>query len=160
MNSKQSHQLAMAVFPYWPMVLLGFPIYRKLMPTLPIPIPFYANCIIGYIFLLFSLIYGILIALILRPFGISGICIWSAGRLNAWLLTSITGLQVCVVEGKGRLQLRNVVFVVNHQTEFDVFILGALVPKNCTLTVKSTLRGVPFLGWFCTLHAPEYIVCL
>merc|ERR1711939_705192 len=52
---------------------------------------------------------------------------------------------------------RPAVFIVNHQTELDVLLLGWIWPKHCSVTAKKSLRNVPFLGWFMTLSGTVFI---
>ncbi|KAF1814409.1 hypothetical protein P152DRAFT_386477, partial [Eremomyces bilateralis CBS 781.70] len=49
------------------------------------------------------------------------------------------------------------VFVANHLTEFDIYILSCGFPKYCTITVKAELKTVPLLGWNLVLHDALFI---
>jgi len=52
---------------------------------------------------------------------------------------------------------RPAVFIGNHQTELDVLMLGCIFPKYCSITAKSSLRNMPFLGWFMSLSGSVFI---
>ena len=52
---------------------------------------------------------------------------------------------------------RPAVFILNHQTELDVLLLGWIWPKHCSVTAKKSLAKVPFLGWFMTLSGTIFI---
>jgi len=52
---------------------------------------------------------------------------------------------------------RPAIFIGNHQTELDVLVLGYIFPKYCSVTAKSSLRNVPFLGWFMSLSGSVFI---
>ncbi|MCJ1449368.1 MAG: 1-acyl-sn-glycerol-3-phosphate acyltransferase beta [Stictis urceolatum] len=68
-----------------------------------------------------------------------------------------TGVQFEIVLGEEHLLTRPAVFVGNHQTALDVLLLGTIFPKYCSVTAKSSLKRVPFLGWFMALSGTVFI---
>jgi hypothetical protein len=56
------------------------------------------------------------------------------------------------------LRLKIVGSVVNHEAKLDIFILGTIVPKYCTLKVKSSLIMASVLGIFYRSHVLDYTV--
>lgn len=40
--------------------------------------------------------------------------------------------------------------LMGYYRELDVLMLGAVMPKYCSVTAKRSLSYVPFLGWFST----------
>ena len=43
----------------------------------------------------------------------------------------------------------------NVRSEMDVLMLGCVFPKYTSVTAKKSLKWVPFLGWFSTLHRSD-----
>lgn len=43
------------------------------------------------------------------------------------------------------------VYIMNHQSELDLFLLSKLMPMHCSITAKSELKNYPFLGWYLAL---------
>jgi lysophosphatidate acyltransferase len=119
---------------------------------------FYAFSITGVVLLLSSAAYGVFASIALRACGYGGMSQWAAGRVFKWAMWYTTGVWFNItgsmkrgeggVSGEDALDMRPVVFVGNHQTELDVLMLGCMFPKYCSVTAKSSLRWLPFLGWF------------
>ena len=68
-----------------------------------------------------------------------------------------TGVRFEIVEGQEYLKTRPCVLIGNHQSELDVLLLGAIFPKYCSVTAKSSLKKIPFLGWFMALSGTVFI---
>lgn len=104
--------------------------------------------------------YGVIASIVLRCIGYGGLSQWTVARAfkwSMWLLTGVTfDVQGSMKRGEGGLNgedglaTRPAVFVGNHQTELDVLMLGCVFPKYTSVTAKSSLKWVPFLGWFST----------
>lgn len=84
---------------------------------------------------------------------------WTAGKSFVWVCRYTIGVRFVIPEeGKKILNAkRPYVIVANHQTELDVLLLGSIWPQYCSVTAKSSLRNVPFLGWFMTLSGSVFI---
>jgi lysophosphatidate acyltransferase len=39
-------------------------------------------------------------------------------------------------------------------SELDILMLGCMFPQYCSVTAKSSLKYIPFLGWFSTSSLP------
>lgn len=119
---------------------------------------FGARCLASYISMLVSAAYGVFASIALSLAGYRGIAQWTTGRAFKWLMLATTGVSFEVLDPNGYLdKTRPAVFVGNHQTELDVLMLGAIFPKYCSVTAKSSLKKVPFLGWFMTLSGSVFI---
>jgi lysophosphatidate acyltransferase len=119
---------------------------------------FVARALAAYITALISSLYGVFVALALRPFGLSGLAQWAVARSYKYLMLWTTGVTFEVEDPHGYLDsVRPAVFVGNHQTELDVLMLGCMFPKFCSVTAKASLRRVPFLGWFMALSGTVFL---
>lgn len=95
-------------------------------------------------------ILGLTICL-LRPFNADNTRI--LGRVYHWGIARFAGLKLKVI---GREKLQNiegpVVFISNHQNNFDAFVIGGFVPKKTVSIGKKVIRLFPFFGqiyWLC-----------
>lgn len=52
-----------------------------------------------------------------------------------------------------------VVFIGNYQIEFDVFMLGCMFFKYCSVIVKLSLKYLFFFGWFMRFSGFIFIDC-
>ena len=68
-----------------------------------------------------------------------------------------TGVRFEIVEGEEYLNTRPCVIIGNHQSELDVLLLGTVFPPFCSVTAKSSLKKVPFLGQFMALSGTVFI---
>lgn len=119
---------------------------------------FVARCLASYISLVISALYGALVSIALSCVGQRQIAQWTTGRMFKYTMAATTGVTFEVIDPKGHLEkVRPAVFVGNHQTELDVLMLGCMFPKYCSVTAKSSLKKLPFLGWFMTLSGSVFI---
>lgn len=118
---------------------------------------FYARLLSSYGSLVLCAIYGVLASITLRLVGNYRISQWATARAFQFTMAFTTGIRFEVVEGKEYLDTRPCVLVGNHQSELDVLLLGAIFPKYCSVTAKSSLARVPFLGWFMALSGTVFI---
>lgn len=136
-----------------------FALYTYL-PNPPPIIGFIARVLSGYMTLIVSSTYGTIASAILKPLGLHyKYAQWTTARCFKLLGTLTMGVKFDILDN-GRQILdsnRPAVFVVNHQTELDVLLLGAIWPLHCSVTAKKSLRNIPFLGWFMTLSGAVFI---
>lgn len=119
---------------------------------------FGARLLASYISLIICALYGVLASIVLRLAGNGQIAQWATARGFKYVMAATTGVTFNVVDPKGHLDsVRPAVFIGNHQTELDVLMLGCMFPKYCSVTAKSSLKKVPFLGWFMTLSGSIFI---
>lgn len=119
---------------------------------------FGARCLASYVSMVIAAGYGVFASIALSLAGYRGIAQWTTGRAFKWLMAATTGVSFEVLDPNGYLdKMRPAVFVGNHQTELDVLMLGTIFPKYCSVTAKSSLKKMPFLGWFMTLSGSVFI---
>lgn len=136
-----------------------FALYAYL-PNPPPLIGFIARVLSAYLTLIVSASYGTLASGILKLLGLQyKYAQWTTARCFKWLGAITMGVKFDILDN-GRQILdsnRPVVFILNHQTELDVLLLGSIWPLHCSVTAKKSLRNVPFLGWFMTLSGSVFI---
>lgn len=119
---------------------------------------FVARALASYICLLLSAVFGVLASIVFTLIGMQGISQWATARCFGFLMRLSTGIVFEVDDPKDILgTTRPAVFIGNHQTELDVLMLGAMFPKWCSVTAKSDLKHIPFLGWFMRLSGSVFI---
>ncbi|EFE35989.1 uncharacterized protein ARB_04925 [Trichophyton benhamiae CBS 112371] len=118
---------------------------------------FFARCLAAYASLLFCAAYGVLASICLRIAGRGQISQWTVARAFKWSMWLTTGVHFDIIQGQKYLSTRPAVFLVNHQTELDVLLLGAVLPQYSAVTAKRSLARVPLLGWFMTLSGTVFI---
>lgn len=82
---------------------------------------------------------------------------WAVARAFHYTMALTTGVRFEIVEGQEYLKTRPCVLIGNHQSELDVLLLGAIFPPYCAVTAKSSLKLIPFLGWFMALSGTVFI---
>jgi len=64
------------------------------------------------------------------------------------------------IEVEGEEHIRNVgsaVYIGNHQSMLDLFFLGAMFPKQCSIMAKKELQWLPILGQWMTLSGAVFV---
>ncbi|KAJ9645805.1 1-acylglycerol-3-phosphate O-acyltransferase [Coniosporium apollinis] len=117
---------------------------------------FYARLLASWFCLLLCATYGVIASLFLRLVGRGGLSQWTVARAFKWSMYATTGVWF-TIEGEEHLQTRPAVFVGNHQTELDVAALGHIFAPYTSVTAKSSLKYIPFLGWFMVLSKSVFI---
>ena len=93
--------------------------------------------------------YGTIASAILSLAGYGGLGQYTTARAFKWCMLLFTGVWFEIEDENDYLgKTRPAVLVGNHQTELDVLMLGAVFPKWCSVTAKSSLKYWPVLGWF------------
>jgi len=119
---------------------------------------FFARLLASYICLILAASYGAVVSIIFRAFGYGRSSQWAAARFFKYIMLLTTGVSFKVEDPNNYLgTIRPAVFIGNHQTELDVLMLGAIFPKHCSVTAKSSLRNTPVLGWFMSLSYSVFI---
>jgi lysophosphatidate acyltransferase len=130
------------------------------LPRPPQILGFMARSMSAYISLIACAAYGTVASAILRIFGLHfTYAQWTTAKSFKHLGLYTMGIKFDILDNGEEIlnNTRPAVFVVNHQTELDVLLLGWIWPKNCSVTAKKSLRNVPFLGWYMTLSGTIYI---
>lgn len=119
---------------------------------------FFARIIASYICLVICAVYGILTSLVLRPLGRHRSVQYLTARAFKLTMYLFAGVRFEIVSGKQYLKERRpCVIIGNHQSELDVLFLGTIFPPYTSVTAKSSLKWVPFLGWFMALSGTVFI---
>jgi lysophosphatidate acyltransferase len=119
---------------------------------------FFARLLSAYACLIACAIYGILASIVLRPFRRHRIAQYLTARAFKLTMYLATGVRFQFVSGKEYLDARRpCVIISNHQSELDVLLLGTVFPPYTSVTAKSSLKRVPFLGWFMALSGTVFI---
>jgi len=109
---------------------------------------YYARMLVSVFCLFLCAFYGTCASLFNRAIGQQGLSQWTTARCFKHTMGYLAGVWFDIVEGEEHLSTRPMVLIGNHQTELDVLMLGAIFPKYTSVTAKSSLKWVPFLGWF------------
>ncbi|KAK3990175.1 hypothetical protein QBC44DRAFT_239716 [Cladorrhinum sp. PSN332] len=119
---------------------------------------FVARALASYFSLIASSFFGVWSSTFLSIIGYGGLSQWACGRSFKLFMKLSTGVSFSLEDPKNYINTtRPAVFVGNHQTELDVLMLGSIFPKWCSVTAKSSLKNVPFLGWFMWLSGSIFI---
>lgn len=117
---------------------------------------YYARSFLAGFVLFISAMYGTIASIILNIIGKGRLCQWATARFHYNLMKCIMGVEVEIINPE-RLNNAPCIFVSNHQSTFDIFMLGALFPKGCTVTAKKSLKYIPFLGWFMSVSGTYFL---
>lgn len=119
---------------------------------------FVARSLAIYLTFLACAVYGVVASVTLTLLGHQQISQWTTARAFKYSARLTTGIEF-VVDDPNRVldKTRPAVFLGNHQTELDVLMLGAMFPKYCSVTAKSSLKHIPFIGWFMSLSGSIFI---
>lgn len=91
--------------------------------------------------------FSFLLFLIDFPLRLRGRLVHSGAVLLYKLIVFCSGVRLDV-RGKEHLQRREPrIIVANHQSHFDIVLLGALVPEPFKYISKKEHYSVPFMGW-------------
>ncbi|OAP59051.1 hypothetical protein AYL99_06349 [Fonsecaea erecta] len=144
---------------YFVTMLSCFALYTYL-PKPPRILGFVARSMAAYISLIACAAYGTISSAILRVLGLHfAYAQWTTAKAFKNLCAYTVGVKFDVLDNGYEIlnNTRPAVFIVNHQTELDVLLLGWIWPKYCSVTAKKSLRNVPFLGWFMALSGTVFI---
>lgn len=142
--------------------LVGYTALTVALYMLSLAVPraaFVARLLASYISLVICALYGVFVSIFMRiTTGNAQSAQWAVARAFKLLAYLTTGVTFELVDPKGHLEkVRPAVFISNHQTELDVVMLGATLPKHCSVTAKSSLKKTPVLGWFMSLSGSVFI---
>ncbi|EOO04080.1 putative 1-acyl-sn-glycerol-3-phosphate acyltransferase beta protein [Phaeoacremonium minimum UCRPA7] len=137
---------------------LGLTVFFYMLSLVSTKAGFVARLLAAYISMIITALAGVFISIAFRLFGDASNSQWATGRVFEYIMALTTGVRFKIVDPKGHLErTRPAVFVGNHQTELDVLMLGIIFPKHTSVTAKSSLKRMPFLGWFMTLSNSIFI---
>lgn len=120
------------------------------------PLQFYVRLTVYVLLIAVVALYGVISSAFLTLIGKQGLSQWNVARVFYFLCSRVLGLEVEVIN-PAPLETRPAVFVSNHQSELDIFMLGRMFPKWTSVTGKKALKYYPFLGWFMTMSGSVFI---
>ncbi|KAL9636418.1 MAG: hypothetical protein Q9164_002838 [Protoblastenia rupestris] len=139
-------------------ILLTLALYTMSLLSLSTPrTTFYARTLAAYGTLIFCALYGVLASLLLRCLGHHRMSQYATARSFKWTMRYTTNIRFEIISGAQHLNTRPCVIIGNHQSALDILLLGVVWPLYCSVTAKSSLRYVPFLGWFMALSGTVFI---
>ncbi|KAK9451683.1 uncharacterized protein V1518DRAFT_409248 [Limtongia smithiae] len=121
------------------------------------PLQFWGRFFLCFLSMCVCATYGVIASIVLSLLGKRSLSQWTAGRAFYILTSRIIGLRVEMQNEEVLTSTRPGIIIGNHQSEMDVLILGRIFPKFCSVTAKSSLRFVPFLGWFMLISGTVFI---
>ena len=69
------------------------------------------------------------------------------GRTLAWGILRAAGVKLEVLGEENLTQYQPCIFVINHQSGFDIGVLGQIIPKKTLIIGKKELIWIPFFGF-------------
>ncbi|KAG5931645.1 hypothetical protein E4U53_001666 [Claviceps sorghi] len=151
----------MSLVDYAVKVLVGYVAITVLFYMASLVVPkagFVARALASYLSMLVCTTFGVFASILFTLLGKQGISQWATGRAFHYTMALTTGIVFDIDDPENILgTTRPAVFIGNHQTELDVLMLGRLFPKWCSVTAKSDLKKIPFLGWFMRLSGSIFI---
>ncbi|EGV66466.1 1-acylglycerol-3-phosphate O-acyltransferase [Yamadazyma tenuis] len=110
-------------------------------------IKFYVKSTIFGLLILVCAFYGVVASIFLRVIGKPEYSQYTVARAFYYSFSTILGVKIKVNNAKNLSSLPGI-FISNHQSALDIFILGKIFQPGFTVTAKKVLKYVPFLGWF------------
>lgn len=130
--------------------------YRDIMERHFLSVVFYAKITIFFVLVMISSIIGIVIYPYLLLTKKVRNMQYIIGLIFYFLASRIFGIQI-QIENEEKLTDKRGIFLSNHQSTLDVLVLGKIFRPGFTVTSKSSLKYVPFLGWFMLLSNAFFI---
>lgn len=115
-----------------------------------------ARMVVYVLVMAVAAVFGATESVVLTIIGKQGLSQWVTARVFYFLCRVFLGLRV-EVKNEEHMLTRPAVFVSNHQSMLDIYILGAMFPKWCSVTAKRSLQWYPFLGWFMVASGTVFI---
>ncbi|KAJ8097839.1 hypothetical protein POJ06DRAFT_260251 [Lipomyces tetrasporus] len=138
-------------------IVIAFTMSLNILGLIYRPLQFYGKFMLCFLSMCTCASYGFFASIVLSLIGKKGLSQWTAGRAFSTLTCPIIGLKINIKNEEILKNTRPAVIIANHQTELDVLLLGRIFPKYCSVTAKSSLKYVPFLGWFMMISGTVFI---
>ncbi|KAI9594418.1 hypothetical protein BDF19DRAFT_444772 [Syncephalis fuscata] len=130
---------------------LPYAVVTAIIATLLIRYPFYRKMFFFFISVGLTTMYGAVLCIVLAPIGQRSNINYYSSKFMCTLCSFLTGLRVEIEGAEHLADEQPRVIVANHQATLDVFIMAWLMPRNCVVVAKKSLRYVPLLGTFIVL---------
>ncbi|CAG8760845.1 17978_t:CDS:2, partial [Gigaspora rosea] len=115
-------------------------------------IQFFVRALMCFMFIIIFSIYGILTAIFLSLIGKRGLINWVTARSYAYLAGGAVGISYKVEGEEHMLTGKPSIYVCNHQSAADLFVLGRIFPKDCVIVGKAELKYIPLLNIYMILN--------
>jgi lysophosphatidate acyltransferase len=141
-------------------IMLSLFALHAYIPSTPPILGFVARCLSAYLSFIACAIYGTIACIILRLFNLQfKYGQWTTAKAFKHVCAHTIGVRFTLLDDGAEIlnAKRPYVILVNHQTELDILLLGAIWPQHCSVTSKKSLQKIPFLGWFMTLSGAVFI---
>lgn len=102
-------------------------------------------------------LYGVIASIILRLIGKPQYAQYSVARLFYFMVSSLMGIKINVINGHFLKESMPAIYISNHQSVLDILVLGKIFQPGFTVTGKKSLKYVPFLGWFMLLSGTFFL---
>lgn len=111
-------------------------------------INFVVHCILYILCFVTISIYGVTIAILFKLTNREHLVHLYTGRTFSRLVCFFLRLKIQVINETVFDNYKNKTFVLacNHQSVFDVTLMGRITPLNCAVMVKESLKYMPFFG--------------
>ncbi|CUS20287.1 LAQU0S01e03224g1_1 [Lachancea quebecensis] len=117
---------------------------------------YYSRTVLGVTLLSTCALYGVVASIVLSCVGKRHLAQWTTARSFYYVMGTFLGIEVEVINEENLKKLP-AILVANHQSTLDILMLGRIFPPGCTVTAKSSLKWVPFLGWFMMLSGSLFL---
>lgn len=117
---------------------------------------YYSRSVLGVTLLSTCALYGVVASIVLSCIGKRHLAQWTTARSFYYVMGTFLGIEVEVINEENLKKLP-AILVANHQSALDILMLGRIFPPGCTVTAKSSLKWVPFLGWFMVLSGSLFL---
>ncbi len=98
--------------------------------------------LIMVLFIFFSCVFGLLLSIV-RPFHPNNVHV-IAGWFGS--MAKMLGVKLVLKRHPDALNTGPAVYLSNHQNNYDLFTVSAMVPENCVSLGKKSLKWIPFFG--------------
>ncbi|WP_440055061.1 1-acylglycerol-3-phosphate O-acyltransferase [Pseudoalteromonas sp. T1lg65] len=94
------------------------------------------------LFIVFSCIFGLLLCVV-RPFHRNNVHV-----IASWFgaMSRVIGVKLVINQDPEAARTEPAMYIANHQNNYDLFTLPAVVPKNTVSMGKKSLKWIPFFG--------------
>ena len=94
------------------------------------------------LFIILSCVFGLLLCIV-KPFHANNVHI-----ISGWFckVAKVLGVKLELKYHEDPKNIGPAVYVANHQNNYDLFTLPAMVPENCVSLGKKSLKWIPFFG--------------
>ena len=98
--------------------------------------------LIMVLFIFFSCVFGLLLSIV-RPFHPNNVHV-----IAGWFasMAKMLGVKLVLKRHPDAKNIGPAVYISNHQNNYDLFTVPAMVPKNCVSLGKKSLKWIPFFG--------------